>query len=147
MLQVKQGRRVLQCAVVGGRQVPREVDEEPEAERDRRPGQQPDGTDPPKPLADGGRDAQDEEGRRPLGEDDVLEQVHREQVVAQRLERCHRSGEEQQAAGGEDGDAPPLDPLAAGGEHIGEHERCDAERRLRVNGPGVGIGARDRALR
>ena len=147
VLEVEECRRVLERRVVGGRQVPGEVDEQPEAKRDRRTGQLPDGRDAPEPLGDGRRDAEHEQRRRPLGEDDVLEQVHREQVVAQCFERGDRGGEQEQAAPREGRDAPPLDVSTSCRQDVGEHQRGYAERRLGVDGPGVGVGAGDRALR
>jgi hypothetical protein len=144
VLEVKK-RVVLQRGVVEGGQVPQEVGRKPEPEGDGWAGEQPDRRDPADRDGECGWNSENEQGRRPLGQDHVLEQVGREQVVGQRVDRRDRSGEEEQAAGCEGGDAPPFCVPAADGNAVGESERDYWERRLEMERPGVGIGSSDSA--
>ena len=73
------------------------------------------------------RQAQDDERRRPLGEDDVLKQVHREEVELERLERCDGRREQECGAGGEAGDSPCGGGRAAQRQDVGGDQQRDAE--------------------
>jgi hypothetical protein len=68
-------------SVIGERQVPEEVDREPDRKRYGGPG----GVPGERQARDRGgqerRDAENEKRRRPLGEDHVLQQVRRQEVV------------------------------------------------------------------
>ena len=147
VFEVKQGRWMLERRVVGGWEMPREVGDEPKSERNGWAGQLPNAGQSGDPLPESRRDAEDEEGRRPFREDHVLEEVRRQQVVAQRLERRHRGHEEEQAPSREGADTPALGAPAADGDGVGEREGDDAERRLRVDGPRIRVGTGDGALR
>jgi hypothetical protein len=138
-------RVVLECGVVKRGQVPQKVGRKPEPEGDRWPGEQPDRAD----SADrGGKcrwDAENEKGRSPLGQDDVLEQVGRKEVVGQRVERCDRGDKEKQASGGEGRETPPLRLAPTDSDAIGERNRDDWQRRLEMERPGVWVRTADRA--
>jgi hypothetical protein len=144
VLEVQQGR-VFERGVIGRGEVPGEVRDEPETERDRRPGQNPGAGEPGEPHGEEGRDAEHQERRRPLREDDVLEQMRPEQVVGQRVERGDRRDDQQQAAGGESCNAPARGATPADKEGVPAGQRDDRERRLEVKRPGVWVRASDRA--
>jgi hypothetical protein len=144
VLDVQQGC-VLERGVVGRGDVPGEVRDEPEAERDRRPGEEPGAGEPGEPRGEEGRDAEYQERRRPLGQDDVLEQMCREQVVGQRVERRYGGCYEQQAAGGESSDPPGLRASSADEDCVREGQRDDGEGRLKMKRPRVWVWAADRA--
>ena len=81
--------------VVHGRDVPGEVRPGPERQRDH-------GVREQARPADRSRQPDDAERRRPLGQDDVLEQVDREQVVERdRMKRRDEDGEDQREPGHE----------------------------------------------
>jgi hypothetical protein len=93
---------VLERGVVGGWDMPDVVGGEPECEGEGGAGDEPHDAN----AADSGgkrrRETEDEQCRRPLGEDDVLEEVRAEEVVGERIERGDGGGEQEEAAGGED---------------------------------------------
>jgi hypothetical protein len=138
-------RVVLEGGVIESREVPYEVRRKPEPEGDGWASKQSDRRDSADRGSQSRGKAEDEQRRRPLGQDDVLEQMRREQVEGQRVERRDRGGKEEQAPGGEGGKAPPLDVPISDGQKVGEDERQDGERRLEMERPGVRIRARDGA--
>ena len=72
-------------------------------------------------------------------EDDVLEQVDREQVVERdRVERRDEDGEDQREPGHEAGDPPALRPVAPDEQRIAERERRDEDERLKSSGQAYG---------
>jgi hypothetical protein len=71
--------------------------------------------------------------------------VSREQVVGEGVERGDGGDEQEQTAGGEGRDAPALRARPASPQRVDEDDRDDAERRLGVGRPGVGIRTGDRA--
>jgi hypothetical protein len=99
------------------------------------------------PFSESRRDPQDKKRGSPFRQDDVLQKMRRQKVVAQRLERCHRGHEEEQAPGREGGDTPALGAPATDGDGVAEREGDDAECRLRMDGPRIRVGTEDRALR
>jgi hypothetical protein len=125
--------------------VPNEVGREPEPECDRWAGQLLHGWDSADRRGKRRRKAQDEQRRRPLGEDDVLKQMRRQEVVRERVEWRDRGGEEEQAPRGEGGDAPPFELPAANRDGVAKSERQDGERCLEMERPGVRIRAGDGA--
>ncbi len=142
MLEVEEGVRVLECRVVDPRQVPDHVVAEPERERHRRMGQHPEGFRPDELRRERGREAEDDEERRPLGEDDVLQEVDRQQVVhGDRLERRDRHEEEQRHCRHEADDAPPRSGEAAHGEDVRDREQRNDDERLGVPRPRVRVHA------
>ena len=65
------------------------------------------------------RETEDAERGRPLGEDDVLEQMHGEQVVQRdRVQRSDEDGQDQHQAGREAGDPPARHAVASDDEQI-----------------------------
>ena len=144
VLEMQEGL-MLECGVVGGRDVPRVVGQKPDPERDRRAGQEPHRRDAADPQRERRWHAEDEQRGGPFGEDDVLEQVSGEQVVGERVERADGGDEQDQAPGGEGGNAPRLGPAAADQEGVRDGEREDAERRLGMERPGIGIRTVDGA--
>ena len=87
-----------------------------------------------------GRDREDDEQRRPFREDDVLEEVHRQQVV--HPERVHGRGahdDEEQHRGEETGDAPGRRFHTANRQRVRHRERRDDEERLGIPLPRVRI--------
>ena len=121
------------CRVVHGGDVPDEVRPGPEREGDHGVGEQP------RP-AERSRQADHAERRSPLGEDDVLEQVDRQQIVERdRVQRRDEDREDQAEPGYEAGDSPVLRPVAPDEERVADGERRDEEKRLEVERPGVGI--------
>ena len=142
VLEVQQ-RAVLERGVVDGREVPGEVGDEPEAERDGRAREEPRAGQPGEPRGEGRRDAEHEQRRSPLGEDDVLEQVGGEQMVGERVER-RDCGREAAAGTPRRTRAPPLlEPVAAHGDAVRDEQRDDGKRRLEVKRPGVWVRAAD----
>ena len=139
MLDVDQPRLMLERGVVDRRHVPDVVVDEPErqcdggwtisrqararAERLRhRPG-----------------DAEHREQRRPLGEDHVLQEVRRQQVVqAEVMQRRPERDREQRHRRGEARDAPRGRAEAADREQIEQREDRDDDGRVDVRLPGVG---------
>ena len=138
---------MLERRVVCGRQVPREIGEKPDGERDRRAGELRHCRKAGDPFRKRRRNAEDQERRRPLREDHVLEQVRREQVVAQRFQRRHSGDEQENTARRERRDSPALDTGAADRDGVPERKREDTECRLGVDRPRIGIRPGDRALR
>jgi hypothetical protein len=67
-----QEQLILERGVIRGREVPGEIRDEPEPERNRSQRQESRARKAPKLCGEGRRDSEDEEGRRPLGENDVL---------------------------------------------------------------------------
>ena len=139
VLEREQARRVAERRVVEPRQVPHHVGGEPERERDRRVR---DCTNR-RGRRDGGRERrrnrEDDEQGRPLREHDVLEQVHREQVVhPERVDRRHRDGEEEHDREREARLAPRRCGISPKGDHVRDGEHEDRER-LRVQRPRVRI--------
>jgi hypothetical protein len=130
--------------VVGGGDVPEVVRDEPDRQRDGWPRDQPRGGVLREPRGKRRGNAENEERGRPLGEYDVLEEMRREEVVAQRVERGYRGREEEQAPGGE-GSEPPALRATTDGEQVRDPERDDRQRRLQMERPGVRIRAADGA--
>ena len=77
MLEVEERARVLERGVVDPRQVPDHVVREPERKRDRGVRQRAHDTGRAIVAASAGEMPEDDEERRPLRENDVLEEVHR----------------------------------------------------------------------
>ena len=89
MLDVQQRTLVAKGGVVHGGEVPDEVRPGPQRQGDHGVGEQA------RP-ADRGRQPDHAERRSPLGQDDVLEQVDRQQIVERdRVQRRHEDGEDQ----------------------------------------------------
>ena len=85
-------------------------------------------------------EAEDAERRRPLGEDDVLQQVHREQVVERdRVQRRDEDRQDQREAGREAGDSPARHAVAPDDEQVPDRERRNEDERLEIQRPGVRI--------
>ena len=83
------------------------------------------------------------EQRPPLGDDDVLEQVHREQVVErERVERADLDGQQERAAGEEAGDAPARRGEARARDQVGGGETRDDDEGVRVPGEAIRIHGR-----
>jgi hypothetical protein len=110
VLEVEERARVPKRGVVDPRQMPDHVVREPERERDRRVCERAHQSGRAIDARQLGRDPQDDEEWRPLREDDVLQEVHRQQVVhAERVDRGHADGEQQHHRAEERGYAPRPD--------------------------------------
>ena len=119
--------------VVDGRYVPEEVRAGPQRKSDERMREQP---------GDGEvrREPEHAERRRPLGEDDVLEQVHREQVVERdRVQRRREDDQDQREPGREAGDPPARHAVAPDDEQVPDRERRNEDDSLEIQRPGVRI--------
>jgi hypothetical protein len=138
-------RVVLERGVVESGQVPEEIGGKPEPESDRWAGEQSDRPDSGDRRSQCRGNAEDEQRRRPLGEDDVLEQMRRQEVVRQCIEWGDRGGEQEQTSGGEGRDSPAVRFPVSDGEEVGEGEGQDGERRLGMKRPGIRIWTRDGA--
>jgi hypothetical protein len=138
-------RVVLERGVVEGRQMPEEVGRKPKPESDGWASEQPDRADSADRRSQCRGNAEDEQRRRPLGQDDVLKQMSREEVVCQRIEWGDRGGEQEQTSGGEGRDSPAVRFPVSDGEEVGEGEGQDGERRLGMKRPGIRIRTRDGA--
>ena len=78
--------------------------------------------------------------KRPFGEDDVLEQVDRQQVLdRERLERSDRHREEEHHRDEKTGDPPPRSRVTAKSQKVGEGKKRDKEQRLGVPRPPVRV--------
>lgn len=136
---------VLERRVVKNREMPEEIRRQPEAERDGSAGEQLEAAGPPDRGGESRRDAEYEQRRRPLGEHDVLEQMRRKEVVRQRVQRGDCGGEQEQAAGGESGNAPALCFAVPDGQEVRESEAENGERCLGMKRPRVRVRAGDSA--
>ena len=74
-----------------------------------------------------------------------MEQMRRQEVVRQRVERGNRGGEQEQTSGGEGRDSPAVRFPVSDGDEVGEGEGQDGERRLGMKRPGIRIWTRDGA--
>ena len=93
--------------------MPDHVVGEPERERDGRVGDRADGAMAGDPSGESGRNREHDEKRCPLGEHDVLQQVHRQEVVhPERVDRRHADGKQQRHRAAEGCDAPRPGRLA-----------------------------------
>ena len=139
MLEVEERVRVLERGVVEPREVPDHVVREPERERDGGVGEQRDRARARDRRGERGRDPEHDEERRPLGEDDVLEQVHGEEVVhAERVDRRDADREEEHHRPEEAGDAPGGSGVAAEREEV-RRGQAENDERLGVPRPRVRI--------
>jgi hypothetical protein len=134
---------VLEGGIVGGREVPGEVGEEPDGERDWGPGEETCSGQPGELRGEGRRDPEHEERRRPLRQDDVLEQMRRQQVVGESVERRDCGREEQETTGGEGRDPPAFCMPSTDREDIRDGQRKNGEGRLEVRRPGIWVRAGD----
>ncbi len=115
VLEVEERARVLERRVVDPGQVPDHVVREPERERDGRMGERADGAVAGDRCGERGRDREHDEKRRPLGEHDVLQQMHRQEVVhPERVDRRH-ADREQHRHRAEEARDPPGRCVVSGG--------------------------------
>ena len=140
VLEVEQRVRVLERGVVEPRQVPEHVVREPDGERDERVDERTNDRRTSERRRERRREPEHDEERRPLRENDVLEQVDDEQVVhRKRLDRCDRDGEDEHHRGDEAGDPEARGGEPAEGKEIaGGHQR-DEQERLRIPRPPVRV--------
>jgi hypothetical protein len=140
VLEVEERGLVAEGGVVREGEVPREVGGEPDGERDGRPRQAPRTGNARDRAGDGRWEPEHAERGRPLGEDDVLEQVRRQQVVeGDRLERRDRDREDQCEPGKKGGRPPAVAPHAVRRQHVCDRERGHEDERLEVPVPGRGV--------
>jgi hypothetical protein len=138
VLDVQERARVSKRGVVRPRQVPGEVDGEPDRQGDEGARQEAQHPGAREPRRQRGGEAGDEERRRPLREDDVLEQVHRQQVPERdRLHRREEDREDQELAGDEGRNPLPRGREPAQREEVADGERRHQPQRLRVPAPAV----------
>jgi len=136
---------VPQRGVEERRRMPGEVVHEPDGQRDGRVRR--DAPHPPRCESVRHRSGDPEHGEEwgPLGEDHVLEQMRREQVVEPQVVQRRPEGDREQAQGtGVTPDPPPRRGEAADGEEVQQHEDGDHDGRVHVRLPGVRrMGMRD----
>src|SRR5256714_1675616 len=138
VLDVQERARVPERGVVRPRQVPCEVDGEPDRQRDERARQRAHGRRPREPRGERGGEAGDEERGRPLREHDVLEQVHRQQVPErERLDRRGEDGKDQELAGEEGRASRSRRREPAQRDEVRDREGGDEHEHLGVPLPGV----------
>ncbi len=135
MLECEQGTAVVERRVVQRRDVPDGVGADPQRQRDEGVGQGADDFRLGDARGERRRQPENEQQRRPLGQDHVLEQVDPEQVLdGDGVPRRHEDGDDQTAAGKEGGDAPGRCGGAPESEEVCRGER-DTDERFRVPRP------------
>ena len=106
----------------------------------------PEGPPPGYPPTERGRNREHEQRRRPLGEDDVLQQVRpEERVQRERLQLRREGGEDQRERGRSGRDAEPARRLCARDECVAERERRDEPDGLRREVHPATLAARARS--
>ena len=136
---MEQHVRVPKRGVVDPWQMPEHVVPDPEGKGDSRVGERSNGPETRDRRRECRRDREHDEERRPLGEDDVLQEMHRQQVVhPERVDRRHADGEQQRHRAAEGCDAPRPGRLAP---HCSDVCDChpDDDEALRVPRPRVRI--------
>ena len=109
--------------VVDPRQMPHEVRDEPERQRDV-----PAGCATTRRATASRRDGEYEQRRRPLGEHDVLQQVRpQERVRRERLQLGREGGEDESERGGSACDSPASGGLGARDQRVAEREQRDED--------------------
>jgi len=120
VLDVEERVRVAERSVVDPRQVPRVVHRQPERQRHERPEER----EADRAVRKVRRDSEHEECRRPLCENDVLQQVRpEERVVRERLELREERREHKEDPERAGGQTRPRDGAAAGYEDKPDRER------------------------
>jgi hypothetical protein len=136
VLQVKQRLGPLERGIVEPRQMPHEVRAEPERQRYERMREGPHDSTTAGVGRQRGGQPEHGERRRPFGQDDVLEQVRRDEVVArQRVQRRDERCNDQRHAGDEARDPPPRRAVDGYGCQIRGRQYRDEDDRFEIPGP------------
>ena len=136
VLEVEQARLMAECRVVGGGQMPGGIRREPQRQRDCRMREQANESATTEADGEPGGHAEHDERRRPLREDDVLEQMGAEQ--RRRREGVERRGggcEHEQQSAAEAREPPARDDLSAHADRVGARQRGDDEELVRREVP------------